>query len=209
MIVSPHAQGTPEWRIDRAGIPTASCFHRILTPRTLKPSAQAEGYMARLVAERILGLPVDDGSESGWMQRGSVLERQAVAYYALVTNQDPVAVGFCYHDSRRFGCSPDRLVGDKGGLEIKCPSAEVHVRYLLTSPEIPAEYVMQIQGNLLATGREWWDFLSFCPDFPPVLLRFQPDVEYQGALSRELEPFCDLVDKAEARIRALMQRAAA
>ena len=55
-------QGYAEWVAARLGIPTASCFDKIITPKTMKPSASADKYAWELIAERVLGRPVDDAS---------------------------------------------------------------------------------------------------------------------------------------------------
>ena len=127
------AQGSPEWLAVHIGIPTASRFGRLLTP-TGNPSEQAKKYMNELIAERLLGVNLisgDDDAPSPWMQRGSDLEVQAGRYYELQRDVDCHKVGFLLHDSGRFGCSPDRLIGGDGLLEIKCPKASIHVGYLL------------------------------------------------------------------------------
>ena len=53
--------------------------------------------------------------------------------------------GFILDDSEEFGCSPDGLVVEQGGLEIKCPSDSVHVSYLRAG-KVPAKYYQQVQG---------------------------------------------------------------
>ena len=61
-------QGTDQWRQARLGIPTASCFKRIMT-NSGSVSEQATAYMAELIAEALTGQPVD-GYTSDDMQRG-------------------------------------------------------------------------------------------------------------------------------------------
>jgi hypothetical protein len=198
-------QGSPEWHAARLGIPTASNFGRIVTPGG-KPSSQAEAYMHRLVAERLVGLPMDDES-SQWMERGQITEAQAVAYYELHRGLDTEAVGFVTTDDGAAGCSPDRLVGADGELEIKCPSAPVHVGYLLEVE--PRKYWPQIQGQLWITGRKWCDFLSYCPGLPPALVRYERDEEFIKALSGAVVTFAQYVDAAHQRLAAIVGREAA
>jgi len=50
------AQGSEAWLQCRLGVPTASCFGKILTA-TGKPSSSARAYRRTLVAERVTGLP--------------------------------------------------------------------------------------------------------------------------------------------------------
>ena len=54
MIIHRVDQGTIEWHQLRLGKPTSSQFDKIITPKTLKASAEADKYMNRLIAERLL-----------------------------------------------------------------------------------------------------------------------------------------------------------
>jgi hypothetical protein len=121
------------------------------------------------------------------MQRGTELEKAAIGYYALERDCDPVRPGIILRDDRLVGCSPDLLVGDDDGCEIKCPSAAVHIGYLLDDD--PAQYRCQVQGALWITGRKWWDFLSYHPTLPPVLLRFQRDDAFIKTLAEVVGEF--------------------
>ena len=195
------AQGSREWIQARLGIPTASQFHRIISPKTMKPSASAGGYLYELVAERIIGESLDE-LVTAYMERGAALEDEAVKFYELQRNLDTERVGFCLRDDGRVGCSPDRLVGGDGGLEIKCPSAKTHVGYLIGEPQ--NEYRAQVQGCLWITGRDWWDWLSFHPDMPPALIRFRRDEEFIAALDEAMSEFLGRLDGGVARVRARM-----
>lgn len=79
--------------------------------------------------------------------------------------------GFLAHDELMAGCSPDGLIGDKGGLELKCPKSATHLGYL-RSGKVPGQYIAQITQSLLVTGRDWWDFASFDDRFPEALQLF-------------------------------------
>lgn len=197
MIRVPCEQGSVEWSKARSGIPTASAFHRIITPATGRLSAQATGYIHELVAERILGVSMDQ-VVSEWAERGREMEESARTYYETQRDIDVDRVGFCLRDDRRAGCSPDGLVGDDGGLEIKCPSAPVHVSYVLG--EAGAKYRCQIQGSLWVTGREWWDFLSYNPAMRSIVVRFERDEEFIEKLASAVDEFTERLDKAMAEM---------
>jgi hypothetical protein len=62
-------QGSQEWAMLRLGIPTASQFARVLTPKTMKTSGQMADYAHELLAEQVLKIPLDHAS-TGLMQRG-------------------------------------------------------------------------------------------------------------------------------------------
>lgn len=189
-------QGTPEWMAARCGIPTASSFGRILTPKTMKVGAGARTYLCELAAERLLGSSLDPYI-SEWMERGLELEGTAIDYYELQRELETEEVGHCLTDDKRAGCSPDRLIGEDGGLEIKCPSATVHIGYLL---EVPARFRAQIQGGLWITERKWWDLLSYHPELPPLLVRFARNEDYIAALAAAVAQFCDELDAGMAQL---------
>lgn len=185
-------QRTPEWHAARCGIPTASGFSKIITS-TGKRSTQREKYMYELAGEKMGGI-VDETYQSFAMQRGVIMEAEARALYEFA--RDSVqAVGFCVSDCGRWGCSPDGLVGNKGGVEIKCPLIQTHVEYLFKcKEEMPFDYFPQVQGSLFVTGREWWDFVSYFPGLPSLIVREEPNEVFQRLLKKELELFCDELD---------------
>lgn len=197
-------QGSKEWHEARLGKPTSSQFHRILTPKTRVPSSSAGPYLCELVAERLLGLPVCDEATK-WMERGTELQGPAAAWYAYQTDTEPQEVGFVLSDDGRVGCSPDRLVGKDGGLEMKVLGAKHHVEQML---ELAGEdWRCQIQGTLLITERAWWDRLCWNPEIGNVLVRVERDEAFIAALADEVTAFCDRLDAAEARIREMMGEA--
>lgn len=195
MITLEVAQGSPEWIQARLGIPTASQFDRILTAKTLKVSAQSVGYHYELLAEYFLGQPVSDAG-SGYMDRGLEMEREARTWYELASDVDVQPVGLCLTEDRRIGASPDGLVGSEGLVEIKCPSAAVHIGYLLNQDRLVEKYQHQVQGGLWVTGRQWIDLVSYHPSLPPVLVRVAIDADYQQALSVALAVFVKTLDQA-------------
>lgn len=167
-------QGTPEWLGLRAGIPTASNFDKIVTPKGAA-SKQAEKYMFLLLAERLMGHPVEERGYSHWMDRGSEEESRAVSFYEFQRDMETVKVGFITNDAGTIGCSPDRLVGDNGLLEIKVPSEAIHMGYLLETGSAYDEYRVQVQGQLWIAEREFSDVLSWHPELPPALVRIERD----------------------------------
>ena len=186
------AQYSPEWVAIRSGIPTASQFGRIMTPTKRSYSSQARAYARELLDQKHRGYSRETNC-SPEMQHGLDMEPEARNWYAFDTGRDVQQVGFCLSDCGRFGCSPDGLVGDDGGLEIKCPQPTTHLEYL-DEGVVPSAYLPQIHGSLLVTGRKWWDFLSYCPGYPPLVLRVTPN-DFTERLAELLEVFClELID---------------
>ena len=196
MITLDVEQNSEEWLYARLGIPTASEFGRILTPKTMKLSASSEGYIDELIAERLLGEPLEDNS-STWMARGHKLEESARRYYEFVMDCKVSPGGFVLLDNRQAGCSPDGFVGDDGGVEVKCPSAKGHVGYLRAG--LPAKFMPQVQGCMWITGRKWWDLMSYNPAIPPVIVRIERDDAYIGKLSAAVLEFVERLEDASVK----------
>ena len=186
MIVHDVKQGGLEWLRLRSGIPTASEFHKIVTPMG-ESSSQADRYLCDLIAERILGRPLE-AYVSLAMERGSELESEAISAYEFERDLDTFEVGIITDDKRLWGASPDRLVGDDGLLEIKCPDAGVHVSYLLMLPA-SRKYYPQIQGQLWITRRKWVDIMSYHPEMNRAIVRVERDEDYLQLLSKVVTSF--------------------
>ena len=186
MNIIPVTQGSPEWLQARLGIPTASCFEKIVTA-TGKPSTQADTYLYQLLAEWLTGKPHESFTNE-WMDRGTALEPEARAYFEMTEDCEVQQVGFCTTDDGLMGCSPDMLIGTDGGGEIKCPSGGVHVQYLMENA-IPSKYIPQVQGSMYVTGRKWWKWLSYHPDMPPVIVRVERDAAWHKSFDGIMRGF--------------------
>jgi putative phage-type endonuclease len=181
-------QRSDAWLNLRVGIPTASCFDKIITPATGKPSTSAVAYRRELLAEWITGKSAGV-KESGWMQRGTEMEPEARAFYEFESDCEVQEAGFVFLDDRQLiGCSPDGLVGDDGGIEIKCPAAHTHVGYLIDA-KMPTAYIPQVQGAMWVTGRQFWDFVSYHPEIEPLIVRVKRDEGYIAKMATLVEAF--------------------
>ncbi len=193
-------QLSPEWFELRRGLLTASEFHRLITPKTMKPAADSNNLITELIAEVYHPGPLSELSAqpSRAMQHGLDTEDEARNFYALVRNLDVREVGLVVTDDGRFGSSPDGLIAPdpaagkvevryEGCLEMKCPTSKVHVGYVREGV-LPAEYRAQCHGHMIVTGLDWCDFLSYCVGFPPLLLRVERD-EFTTKLEDCLEAF--------------------
>lgn len=179
MILHEVEQGSPEWHSLRAGIPTASMFGSIVTPKRGELSKSSMSYAGHLLAERIQGVPLNkfQFGETEAMERGRELEPKAAKSYEFMTGNKVTVSGFITDDHQTMGCSVDRLVGEDGILEIKCPMPWNHGENLLME-EIDTKYIPQVQGQLMITERNWVDWMSFHPEMPPSIIRVYRDEEY-------------------------------
>ena len=194
-------QGTPEWLEARAGILTASTIGQLITAKTIKPAMndRSRGLCQTLIAERITG-HVEPVFPNRAMTRGTLLEPEARRIYSEQTGQDVGEVGFARLDTDTYtlGSSPDGLVSDDGGIEIKSPSAKVHVSTVL-SGAIPDYNRAQVQAFLHVTGRAWCDFISYYPGEPLFIIRDYPDEKWQTAIVSAAEQFEETARSAVAR----------
>jgi hypothetical protein len=197
-------QYSPDWWEARRGVPTCSQFHRIIQPKKGQLSASAMPYIHELIADRIKFDPplLTEQPATPAMRYGTAQEPEARSHYELVKDVDVRLVGFVKTDDERFGGSPDGLVGDDGGLEIKCPDLKTHVGYLLADV-LPDDYRAQVHGHLAITGRKWWDFISYHKDSPrQFITRVCPD-DFTEQLKDVLQQFWALYSAAWSRILAL------
>ena len=188
-IVHKCDQGSELWFTKRLGIPTASCFHKVLTTKKLEPSAQRYDYMALLLAEWALGRPCEVFAGNRATEHGEELEPIACKVYEFEREVEARTVGFITTDDGMIGASPDRLIGEDGLLELKCPfSAAVHMCYMM-SRNVDEEYMCQLQGQLFVSRRSWVDIQSYFPGLPSVIIRVEPIERYQLAMGKHLPQF--------------------
>lgn len=194
------SQKTLDWMMLHVGIPTASGLHNIVTPEfEIRKGEMPRSYMHLKLAEAWLKRPVLELSTFS-IEQGEILENEAKPFYELETNQKVREVGFITTDDGLFGCSPDGLIGDSG-LEIKCPSAQVHVKYLIDG-KLPKEYAAQVHGSMYVTGFSCWTFLSYRRNFPPLILRVERDDEIIAKIGDALSEFYAAFEKAKHKLAA-------
>ncbi len=202
-------QGSDEWRRLRLGIPTSSCFDKIVTPTGRMSIAKdgkgfsqmARKYAHQLVAETLLGRPLDDDLDGlRWITRGKDLEPDAAKLYELMHGVRTLPVGFITNDAGTVGCSPDRLIeGLHAGLEIKCPAPNTHVGYMIDGFE---DYAAQIQGQLYIAEFEWVDRMAFHPELAPVIVRTYRNEPFIKGLAEALDAFLAMKADMLAQARA-------
>lgn len=160
-------QGTPEWFKVRELKLTAS--HATAIANCGKG---LDTYVVKLISEYYSSAEKTN-IETKDTERGNEYEPVARSVYEFENNVTVEQVGFIEHNEF-VGCSPDGLVGEDGGLEIKCVNDENYVYYLLDGEkEIKSDYIWQIQMNLLITGRKWWDLVIYNPNFKNSMLTFR------------------------------------
>lgn len=190
-------QGSDEWKQARLGCVTASRVADVMAQGKGSEAVTRQKYKLQIVAER-LALEVVETYSNAAMEWG--VEQEAFAVMAYEASNDVLTdrTGFWPHPSIPFiGASPDRLVGDDGLVEVKCPNTTTHLGYILDGV-VPAQYVKQVQCQLWATGREWCDFVSFDPRLPKrnqlFVIRVFRDEELITKMEAEVRKFLAEVD---------------
>ena len=198
-------QRTNEWFAARLGCVTASRTADVMAKTKSGYAASRANYMAQLITERLTQTQAD-GFSSAAMNWGTETEPQARLAYEMMTGADVVEDGFVLHPTiSGFGASPDGLVGDDGLIEIKCPNSATHIETLLNE-KVPSKYVTQMQVQMLCTGRQWCDFVSFDPRLPGDMnywcKRVMADPERQVEIENEVQKFLAEMQDKIAKLKA-------
>jgi putative phage-type endonuclease len=205
-------QGSDEWLKARLGVITASEFGKIITPSGSK-SASANEYMGKLIAEHLTGEQQDNYCSHD-MARGNELESKARLFFEVIKGKEAHEVGMVYKDSdKNIACSPDGLIAaypcmdtpqpppigcEDGsvqylkGLEIKCPKLANHISYVI-SDQMPKKYIPQVQGSIWTTGVDGWWFMSYHPDYKPLIIFVERDNEYIEKMEKIILSFSGLL----------------
>ena len=187
-------QGEAEWFQCRLGIPTASKFATVMAKGEGKTRSE---YLRRLAGEILTGEP-SESFQSVHMERGKLMEDEARETYAFIESVEIKRVGFIRNGNK--GASPDSLLGDNGGLEIKTALPHIQIDRL-ERDRLPPEHKAQVQGNLWISEREFWDFVSFWPKLPMLTVRVYRDEDYIRQMSDEIDRFNDELAELVERIR--------
>lgn len=138
---------------------------RVLDPSTMGDKGKT--YILQKVAEVLTGRPKPP-SYAYPIVYGKELEPEAVEYFEKVTGLECFETGFQPYTDHAGG-SPDRLIGEDEGLEIKCPwQSENQVSYLMLTDIYDLkrnhpDYYWQCVSLLLFTNRKRWHFCTYDP----------------------------------------------
>lgn len=197
-------QRTAAWLQERAGKFTGSRLVDVLA-RNKKTGEPLKAYwdlIWSVAVERLTGQPID-GPSGFALQWGADVEPFAREAIEIETGLVVAESGFIVHPKHEFvGASPDGLIGDDGGLEMKCPkSSVVHLERYLSG--VPDEYRPQIQGCMWVTGRAWWIFASYDPRMPESHRLLTIKVKRDDAYIATLEA---AVLEAECEVQKLLEK---
>lgn len=182
-------QGSPEWYDLRLGRITGTSAAELLVNGKGADGlgTGAWSLIYQLAGEIVTGQSASPQLDTYWTERGKQLEAQAIDAYMERTFHDVSAIGFIEW-GRYAGCSPDFMVDEQRGGEVKCLSAREHFRYCHTR-KIEKDYFAQVQWCLFVTGFEVWDYVHYCPGagaWELVIEEIRPDYEMHGIFSERL-----------------------
>jgi hypothetical protein len=187
IILDDFEQGSELWFAAKAGSVGASNIDKIITTAGAR-SKQRDDFMYQLAGERICG-KCEETYQNQAMLNGIEREAAARSLFEMVNGVEVRKVGIvCKNEKKDCHCSPDGLVGENSGVEIKNPMMKTQVKYLL-SRKLPTDYFSQIQMSLYVTERETWWFVSAYEGLQPLILEVKRDEEFIKKLEVELIQF--------------------
>lgn len=176
-------QGSDEWLKVRLGKLTGSDFHTLMGNSQTKDT-----ILYKKAAERLTGVASDgDKFSSIHTERGHELEDAARMVYELETGESVTEVGFV-ELNESVGCSPDGLVRDIGGIEIKCKDNHGFLK-AVTKAYIEPAHKTQMQFNMYVSARLWCDYCLYNPNFvnPLFIIRVDRDDEAIEKIKTNIE----------------------
>ena len=189
IIIDSYSQRDPEWFEARLGSPGGSGISKIITTQG-KKSKQADDYIMQLAGEIISGRR-EETYQSIHMLNGIDRENEARELFEFIHDVEVKQVALVYKDEqKKFHVSPDGLIGNDSGIEIKAPIAKTQIKYLLNN-KLPVEYFSQIQMSLYVCERKEWWFMSYYPGLPTFELKVRRNEKFISALAKELDKFID------------------
>jgi hypothetical protein len=202
MIIHTMPQRSEEWFAVKCGKFTGTDFGKLMP--TAKQglndfNSTQNAIIYRVAAERLTGLKKGQDWGSAPKDFGVDTEDEARVSFILETGLDVQEVGFVELDEYT-GCSPDGLICDGEGLEIKCPNSDTHLRYLKSPQDLIDDYQYQCVGGLLCTGRRLWHLYSYDPRFECEDMR-----SVHVTIDRtEVDRLRARIDAAIAKVKALI-----
>lgn len=192
-------QGSAEWLRVKLGVISASNASKAVAKRDSETRAT---YMAELVGQVCTGVVEELNAKA--LDWGNQHEDAARSSYEFGSGTLITQLPFVFKDTRfREGCSPDGIVNEKKGVEIKCPFNSTNYIKFLTEDKIKPEYVWQYQYTLRVMDADEWDFCQYDPRMrrnPLHVVTVRRDEEKQKIFDEAIPQFIEDMDKMLAKI---------
>ena len=168
-------QKSNEWLLKRAEYFTAS------EAQAIASDGAGLDTLCKKKAMILSGIEPSDFSNEH-TDRGNELEPIARSMFELETGFVVDEVGFIADEKKSIGCSPDGLIGNDYGIEIKCINNEKYADMIFSDDKLKkaeSKYIWQCQHSLLVTGRKMWYLVYYNPNFKQnlIILEIYPDEE--------------------------------
>ncbi|MCP4648840.1 MAG: YqaJ viral recombinase family protein [PVC group bacterium] len=156
-------QNDERWFEERLGKVTGSSMSKVMANAPKAFGNPAKEYAVKVALEQVTGKPVGNNYSNHHMERGHMEEPIARNLYEEMFFCEVTNGGF--FNNGLTGCSPDGLVYHDGVIEIK--SVIGHVQFAtIKRQKFDPKYKWQLVFNLMESGREWIDYISYSADFP-------------------------------------------
>ena len=192
-------QLTPKWWSERRGIPTSSQFGRIITPQKLAYASGRKTYAAELIASRAGGWRPDfKGNDH--TERGHLLEDEARRWLRFRQGIAVRKAGFCLHESKKYGGSPDGFTESGDPVEIKSVALNTFCKWMIEGG-IPQDHLMQLEGHMVVTGADRVHFVAYADcehidNYYAILERSERTEKVKEAV----EKFCDELESWQRKL---------
>lgn len=187
-------QGTEAWLALKLGVISASNASKVVAKTTTQTRVT---YMNELIGQIATGEMRElFGAALDW---GTAHEGAARSSYEFVSGHDFHQVSFAFKDDTfRVGCSPDAIVSEKKGCEIKCPYVTANYIDFLVADKVKPEWNWQAQMSMWVLGLEAWDFAQYDPRMrknPIKIIELEKDEKMHSTLSDAVPQFISDMDK--------------
>lgn len=187
-IIRDCEQGSERWHELRVGSIGGTGINSVLSKGKGK---MRQTLLYKLAGEILIGKP-SDNIDLPQFRRGLEYESIARSYYEFLMDCEVEQVAMIKSDTPRRHDSPDGLVGDDGGIEIKTRAPHIYIE-LCETQKIPIADVRQCQNFLEVSRRKFIDYVVYCvpemPSKPAWIKRIYPDAKMFASIRIETQAF--------------------
>jgi len=187
-IIRDIEQNSPEWFELRLGSVGGSSITSVLA----KGKGKSRQTLLYKLAGEILTGQQSNEYHAKQFDRGHEWEPVARSWYEFTYDVEVEQVALIRSPGVRRHHSPDGLVGEDGGIEVKTREPHIYIE-LLETGKIPIADIRQCQNFLDVSGREWIDYIAYCvpemPSCPAWVKRIKPDPDMFEEMHKELLSF--------------------
>jgi len=187
-IIRDIEQGSPEWLLLRLGSVGGTGINSVLAKGQGK---SRKTYLYKLAGEILTGQQSNE-YHAKQFDRGHEWEPVARSWYEFTYDVEVEQVAMIRSPGIRRHHSPDGLVGEDGGIEIKTREPHIYLE-LVETGKMPIADIRQCQNFLDISGRAWIDYVVYCvpemPSCPAWVKRIKPDPDMFEEMHKELLSF--------------------